>query len=151
MGQIIGQHHAHMIPRGLPGEGNILLFDNGGFAGYGAPNPGAPTGFNNALRDYSRVLEFDPVSLEVVWKYSPVEAGFLAHMDNHNYIYRAYRVLYEWVSQLEKPREKSIPTLDNSRFRIPGSECKKEKRVTEVEGVRGFNPEPQLCVITLDE
>ena len=30
LGQIIGQHHAHMIPRGLPGEGNILVYDNGG-------------------------------------------------------------------------------------------------------------------------
>ena len=42
---IIGQHHAHMIPRGLPGEGNILIFDNGGWAGYGSPNPGSPKGF----------------------------------------------------------------------------------------------------------
>ena len=31
IGQIIGQHHAHMIPQGLPGAGNILLFDNGGW------------------------------------------------------------------------------------------------------------------------
>jgi hypothetical protein len=37
-----------MIPRGLPGEGNILIFDNGGWAGYGSPNPGSPTGFRNA-------------------------------------------------------------------------------------------------------
>ena len=69
IGQIIGQHHAHLIPRGLPGEGNILLFDNGGAAGYGAPNPGAPTGFDNARRDFSRVLEFDPVTLEIKWQY----------------------------------------------------------------------------------
>ena len=51
-----------MIPKGLPGEGNILVFDNGGQAGYGSPNPGAPTGHNNAIRPYSRVLEFDPGS-----------------------------------------------------------------------------------------
>ena len=69
LGQIIGQHHAHMIPRGLPGEGNILIFDNGGTAGYGAPNPGAPTGFSNALRDFSRVLEIDPITLEIKWQY----------------------------------------------------------------------------------
>jgi ATP synthase F0 subunit b len=31
IGQIIGQHHCHMIPKGLPGEGNILIFDNGGY------------------------------------------------------------------------------------------------------------------------
>ncbi len=50
IGQIIGQHHAHIIPRGLPGEGNLLLFDNGGRAGFGAPNPSSTTGHNNAWR-----------------------------------------------------------------------------------------------------
>ncbi len=202
MGQIIGQHHAHMIPRGLPGEGNIIIYDNGGFAGYGAPNPGSPTGFNNALRDYSRILEFNPLTLEVVWKYTPAEAGFLDHMDNYkfyaplissaqrlpngntlitegsdgrifevthgyeivweyispyfgkdkkaNYVYRAYRVPYEWIPQLEKPEEKSVPRLDNSQFRVPGSEWEKEQRIAKVQGVRDFNPDPQLCVVTLD-
>jgi hypothetical protein len=58
-----------MIPRGLPGEGNILVFDNGGSAGYGASNPGAPSGIDNARRDFSRVLEFNPVTLEVIWQY----------------------------------------------------------------------------------
>jgi len=74
LGQIIGQHHGHMIPKGLPGEGNILVFDNGGQAGYGAPNPGSVKGHNNALRDFSRVLEIDPTSLDVVWKFTPIEA-----------------------------------------------------------------------------
>ncbi|XUW99686.1 MAG: aryl-sulfate sulfotransferase [Dehalogenimonas sp.] len=76
IGQIIGPHLAHMIPRGLPGEGNILVFDNGGWAGYGAPNPGSRSGVNNAVRDFSRVLEFDPVTLEIVWQYTAKEAGF---------------------------------------------------------------------------
>ena len=81
LGWIIGQHHAHLIPRGLPGEGNLLVFDNGGWAGYGAPNPGAPTGRQNALRDHSRVLEIDPVTLEIVWQYGPAEAGFVVPLD----------------------------------------------------------------------
>jgi len=85
MGWVIGQHHAHMIPRGLPGEGNILVFDNGGWAGYGAPNPGSPKGFNAALRDSSRVLEIDPVTLKVVWRYTPVEAGFTELADNYKF------------------------------------------------------------------
>ncbi len=76
LGQIVGQHHAHLIPRGLPGEGNILVFDTGGSAGYGAPSPGAPTGINTALRDYSRVLEFDPTTLKIIWQYTHAEAGF---------------------------------------------------------------------------
>jgi hypothetical protein len=69
IGQIIGQHHAHIIPRGLKGEGNILLFDNGGAAGYGAPNPTSVDGNNNAKRDTSRVLELDPKTLEIKWQY----------------------------------------------------------------------------------
>ena len=69
IGQIIGQHHVHMIPKGLPGAGNILIFDNGGEAGYGSPNPMAPSGVYNARRYYSRVLEINPVTLEIVWQY----------------------------------------------------------------------------------
>jgi hypothetical protein len=85
LGWIIGQHHAHMIPRGLPGEGNILIYDNGGWAGYGAPNPGAPTGMHNAQRDCSRVLEIDPLTLKIIWQYTPLEAGFSPMMDNYKF------------------------------------------------------------------
>jgi hypothetical protein len=81
LGWIIGQHHAHLIPRGLPGAGNLLVFDNGGWAGYGAPNPGAPNGLKTAQRDYSRVLEIDPTTLEIVWQYTPKEAGFVVPLD----------------------------------------------------------------------
>ena len=42
--QIIGQHHAHLIPKGLPGAGDLLVFDNGGASGYGAATPVAPNG-----------------------------------------------------------------------------------------------------------
>ena len=81
LGWIIGQHHPHIIPRGLPGEGNLLVFDNGGWAGYGKPNPASPTGRMNARRDYSRVLEIDPISLQIVWQYTPAEAGFVIPLD----------------------------------------------------------------------
>ena len=77
IGQIIGQHHAHMIPRGLPGEGNILVFDNGGRSGYGGDNlfPRYPS------RGYSRVVEFDPVTLNKVWQYGTEkgEDSFYSH------------------------------------------------------------------------
>lgn len=202
LGWIIGQHHAHMIPKGLPGEGNILVFDNGGFAGYGNPNPGSITGHNNALRDYSRVLEFDPITLEIIWQYSYKEAGFLPKMNNYNfysplisaaqrlqngntlitegsggrlievtsthkivweyispfydwdnnsnYVYRAYRVPYEWVPQLSKPDEVPVVPVDNSTFRVPGSEFKEHQGVVEVKGSLGFQS-AQLCVSELEE
>lgn len=212
LGQIIGQHHAHMIPQGLPGAGNILVFDNGGWAGYGAPNPGSVSGHNNALRDYSRVLEFDPTTLEIIWQYTPLEAGFfqpvdssrfysgfissaqrlpngntlitegsdgrlfevtpeheivweyispyygeMAHLKKRgfklkiNMIYRAYRVPYIWVPQLEKPEEKPIPRLDNTKFRVPGSPGKRAKRVARIKGRLGkFRADSQFCVVPTD-
>ncbi len=70
LGQIIGQHHPHIIPEGLPGAGNLLLFDNGGNGGYGVGNPGAPNGRNIVTRMNSRVLEINPVTFEKVWEYS---------------------------------------------------------------------------------
>lgn len=85
LGWIIGQHHAHMIPKGLPGEGNIMIFDNGGLAGYGLPTPMAPNGFQNCRRDYSRVIEINPVTLEIVWQYGPHEAGFIVPLNSSRF------------------------------------------------------------------
>jgi outer membrane protein assembly factor BamB len=70
IGQIIGQHHPHLIPPGLPGAGNLLVFDNGGSSGYGFANPIAPDGRGAFKRSDSRVLEINPVTLEVVWSYN---------------------------------------------------------------------------------
>jgi len=50
------QHHSHMIPKGLPGGGNILVFNNG--------------------LPYSLVMEFNPVTFELVWEYSGLEIGY---------------------------------------------------------------------------
>lgn len=83
IGQIIGQHHVHMIPKGLPGEGNILLFDNGGWAGYGSPSRTSKDGTKTDKRDYSRVLEIDPVTLKVVWEFTgSVWGGMIPSIGN---------------------------------------------------------------------
>lgn len=58
---ISGQHDAHMIPIGLPGEGRILVFDNHGSAGFPP--------FYLELFQGSRVLEIDPTTKEIVWQY----------------------------------------------------------------------------------
>jgi len=68
--QIIGQHHAHIIPKGLPGAGNLLVFDNGGSSGYGFASPIAPDGVGAFARSTSRVVEINPVTLELVWSYT---------------------------------------------------------------------------------
>jgi hypothetical protein len=204
LGWIIGQHHAHLIPQGLPGAGNLLVFDNGGWAGYGAPNPGAPDGLKTALRDYSRVLEINPLTLEIVWQYTPKEAGFVVPLDaarfyspfissaqrlpngntlitegsdgrifevtpDHelvweyispywrqgamhlNLVYRAYRAPYEWVPQLEKPREVAIQRLDVTTFRVPGAAALGRDRVVAVDGIESAPDDGALCVTTTDE
>lgn len=64
-----------MIPAGLPGAGNIMIYDNGGYSGYGRRNPATETGWSNSRRDSSRVIEFNPVTLEKVWEHSAATMG----------------------------------------------------------------------------
>jgi Arylsulfotransferase (ASST) len=168
IGQIIGQHHPHIIPKGLPGAGNLLVFDNGGRSGYGVGNPNAPNGVGIVSRFNSRVLEINPVTLEIVWKYSPYVGtevfrffswyvSSAQRLPNGNTminegadgrifevttdgeivweyvnpypaedpgvgvtsrIYRAYRVPYDWVPQLEHPVERRVVPPDNTALRI---------------------------------
>jgi hypothetical protein len=65
--QISGQHDAHLIPTGLPGAGNLLVFDNQGEGGY-PPAPLTVTGG-------SRILEIDPVEKTILWQYVGEESG----------------------------------------------------------------------------
>lgn len=114
IGWIIGQHHATLIPRGLPGEGNILVYDNGGWGGYGNPNPGAPHGVEAAQRDYSRVLEIDPVAMKIVWQYTPHEAELP---------YPARRLPF--LQPLHQLRAASAPMATRSSAKVPTAACLK--------------------------
>ena len=155
IGQIIGQHHAHFIPPGLPGAGNVMIFDNGGSSGYGAPGALTASGSGIYARSTSRILEIDPVSLDVVWSYRApnffstnisgaqrlpngntlITEGapgriFEVTVDGENVweymnapspysrrgsnsVYRAYRIPYDWIPQLQPPQEEAVepPTL----------------------------------------
>lgn len=73
--QVIGQHHSHMIPQGLPGAGNILIFDNGGRGGFGAPHADDREGQAIHKRDFSRVIEFNPITFEMVWEFTAQKMG----------------------------------------------------------------------------
>jgi hypothetical protein len=158
--QIIGQHDAHLIPNGLPGAGNLLVFDNGGSSGYGFANPIAPDGRGAFVRTTSRVLEINPVTLELVWSYTNprffstnisgaqrlpngntlITAGAGGRMfevtrdgaivweymfplfsgaNASNAVYRAYRVPYGWIPQVENPREQRVMPPALGDFRVP--------------------------------
>ena len=57
LGGLAGQHEAHMIPKGLPGAGNFLVFDNGAYS----PDE------DHIGR--TLIVEIDPVENRIVWKY----------------------------------------------------------------------------------
>ena len=64
--QTSGQHDAHIIPEGLPGAGNMLVFDNEGPAGFPPARLSVQLG--------SRVLEIDPIKNEIVWQYTALDS-----------------------------------------------------------------------------
>ena len=64
---ISGQHDAHLIPPGLPGEGNILIYDNQGSAGF-------PPVYLELFQG-SRVVEVDPITKEIIWQYDGLSSG----------------------------------------------------------------------------
>ena len=64
--QISGQHDVQIIPEGLPGAGNLLVFDNQGEGGF----PPATLGMFSA----SRVIEVDPVKKLILWQYTSTES-----------------------------------------------------------------------------
>lgn len=82
--QISGQHDAHIIPKGLPGEGNLLVFDNQGAAGYPPANIGT--------QPRSRVLEIDPIKKEIVWQYTGADSGKPGYSFYSSYISSARRL-----------------------------------------------------------
>jgi hypothetical protein len=65
--QISGQHNPHIIAKGLPGAGNVLLFDCQGGAGYPPSSLGIYAG--------SRILEIDPTTKQIVWQYTAEDSG----------------------------------------------------------------------------
>lgn len=82
--QISGQHDAHIIAKGLPGEGNLLVFDNQGAAGYPPVNIGT--------QPRSRVLEIDPTKKEIVWQYTGADSGKPGYSFYSSYISSARRL-----------------------------------------------------------
>lgn len=82
--QIAGQHDANLIAKGLPGAGNILIFDNQGGSGYPAVAANTLTG--------SRVLEIDPITRQIVWQYSALDSGQPLWAFNSTFISSARRL-----------------------------------------------------------
>jgi hypothetical protein len=61
-------------------------------------------------------------------------------------VYRAYRAPYEWVPQLERPKETPIVRLDKTTFRVPGAAPIGRVRSTPVQGVTAVQTDASFCV-----
>jgi hypothetical protein len=82
--QLSGQHDAHIIDEGLPGAGNLLVFDNQGAAGFPQVALGSFRG--------SRVLEIDPLKKEIVWQYTGASSGYDVWTFDSSFISSARRL-----------------------------------------------------------
>ena len=80
---------------------------------------------------------------EVVWEYISPYWGKLMKM---NMVYRAYRVPYEWIPQLDKPIEVAIEPVDVKTFRMPGAAAPGPQRSIAVEGSQPYQGDAALCV-----
>ena len=121
--QMIGQHHAHFIPKGLPGAGNVMIFDNGGASGYGAPNSNAPNGTGLFARPTSRVLEIDPVTLKLVWNYTATtffatNISGAQRLPNGNTVITAYHASSGKTKLFEVTREPPINVPSTKRVPV---------------------------------
>lgn len=58
-------HEGEMIPEGLPGAGNILIFDNG------------------SVRKFTRVIEINPITKKTIWSYSDPGNFFNPYAGSH--------------------------------------------------------------------
>jgi len=65
--QLSGQHDAQIIPAGLPGAGNLLVFDDQGGAGFPPASLGIYAG--------SRILEINPITKQIIWQYTAENSG----------------------------------------------------------------------------
>ncbi len=62
--------------------GNLLIFDNGGYC-YGAPNPSSV--WLKMHGEIVRVLEINPVTLEIIWQHDAEKLGFASPMDSSRF------------------------------------------------------------------
>jgi hypothetical protein len=84
----------------------------------------------------------------IVWEYISPHFGQSARF---NLVYRAYRLPYEWVPQLDPPKETPVEPVDVSAFRMPGAAAMGAKDVTEVPGVKPYQRTEPFCVVSVED
>ena len=80
---------------------------------------------------------------KIVWEYvNPFWSQYM----NMNKIYRAYRLPYGWIPQLDPPKELPVEPVDLISFRVPGAATSGIKEETIVKGALPFPVRPDICI-----
>ena len=122
-----------------PLEAGFFLFSDASkfYSSYISSAQRLPNG-NTLITEGSdgRLIEVTP-DHEIVWEFiNPYFKSVFDDKFSNNMVYRAYRVPYEWIPQLEKPEEINVEPIDVETFRVPGSLVGKGLgKVTVTEGV----------------
>ncbi len=90
-GQLVGQHHPNMLE-----NGHILVYDNGGLGGY-----------PRETRIFTRLIEVEPLSGEIVWEYK----------HNPKLYFHTKFFSYSWGSAQRLPNGNTL-SLDSNMGRL---------------------------------
>lgn len=104
----LSQHHPNMIPKGYPGEGNILIYDNGG------------RGAGGRFRPHTRLIEVNPQSNEIEWEYVNLPKNWLRthHAMGPTMLHHMRRFFSPaWGSAQRLPNGNTL-TLDSAAGRL---------------------------------
>jgi hypothetical protein len=89
----------------------------------------------HARRDYSRVLEIDPLSLDIVWQYTPAEAGFVMPLDAS----RFYSPFVSGAQRLENGNTLITEGSDGRVFEVTRDHELVWEYLSPYRGTRGLN------------
>ena len=121
MGGLSGQHDSHMIEKGLPGEGNIIVYDNGSSPYKDLAHVGC-----------SFIVEIDPVTQKTVWAYDDREffhsnfTSSVQRLSNGNTLITEawHGRIFEVTSKKETVWEYVVPQgRANRAYRYPYDYC----------------------------
>jgi hypothetical protein len=108
-------HEAEMIEKGLPGAGNIILFDNGLFTRH------------RAHTGQSFIVELDPITQEIVWIYETElfqvkpDGEIVWEYVNRGGTTRPSVIPYDFTPQLRalpRPEELTVTPPNNLQWHI---------------------------------
>ncbi len=147
---LYGPHDAHWIKEGLPGAGNILIYNNG---------------WARPPVNYSSVIEMDPKTGEIVWEYkSKSENSFSSHhisgaqrlpngntmvcSGNHGHMFEVTKegeVVWEYINPVTSAGIKSW--FDDVGFQASNMVFRAHRYGPDYPGLKGkkLNPQGQIA------